>query len=187
MTIPFTVPHWSQQYAGNKIATADLISRKGKFWLHVVVSVPEPVLPKGTEVIGVDLGLNRPAVTSARQFLGNKHWKEVDRRYFRIRRKLQSKGSKSATRHLKKLSRRQARFHWDCDHVLSRRIVQNVTPGSMIVFENLTNIRENSKMGRGKKEGKQHDNKRACVAGPSRSCMTLPSTKRKNVASPLNG
>jgi hypothetical protein len=39
-------------------------------------------------VVGVDLGLNRPAVTSERHFLGSSHWKEVDRRRFRIRRKL---------------------------------------------------------------------------------------------------
>ena len=156
--LPFTVPHFSAQYAGNKIAAADLISCKGKWWLHVVVSVPEPVILKGTEVIGVDLGLNRPAVTSKRQFLGSKHWKEVDRRYFRIRRKLQSKGTKSAKRHLKKLSKRQARFHRDADHVLSKRIVQNATAGSTIVFENLTNIRDTSRMGRGKK--KNIENKR---------------------------
>ena len=30
LTLPFTVPHWSRQYAGNPIATADLIYRKGK-------------------------------------------------------------------------------------------------------------------------------------------------------------
>ncbi len=159
LTIPFTVPHFSALYAGNKIATADLIYRKGKFWLHVVVDVPLPVIPKGTEVIGVDLGMNRPAVTSKRQFLGSKHWKEVDRRYFRLRRKLQSKGSKSAKRHLKKLSRKQARFHRDADHVLSKRLVQNSPAGSTIVFENLTNIRETSKIGRGKKN-KNIDNKR---------------------------
>jgi len=159
MTIPFTVPHFSAHYAGNKIATADLIHRKGKWWVHIVVDVPEPVIPKGTEVIGVDLGLNHPAVTSKRQFLGSKHWKEVDRRYFRLRRKLQSKGTKSAKRHLKKLSKRQQRFHRDCDHVLSKHLVQNSQPGSTIVFENLTNIRETSKIGRGKKN-KNVDNKR---------------------------
>jgi putative transposase len=156
MTIPFTVPHFSAHYAGYKIATADLIHRKGKCWLHVVVSVPEPLVPKGTQVIGVDLGLSRPAVTSTRQFLGSKHWKEVDRRYFRLRRKLQSNGSKNAKRHLNKLSRKQARFHRDTDHVLSKSIVQHATPGSTIVFENLTNIRENSTIGKSRK----NDNKR---------------------------
>ncbi len=151
LTIPFTIPPFSAKLAGNKIATADLIYRRGTWWLHVIVSVPEPVIPKGKEVIGVDLGLNRPAVTSMRQFLGSKHWKEVDRRYFRLRRKLQSKGTKSAKRHLKQLSKQQQRFHRDCDHVLSKRIVQNVPRGSTIVFENLTNMRDTSRMGRGKR------------------------------------
>jgi putative transposase len=158
-TIPFTVPHYSAHYAGNPIATADLVYRKGKYWLHVVVSVPEPTVEKNPLVVGVDLGLNRPAVTSERQFLGNPHWKEIDRRYFRIRRKLQSKGSKSAKRHLKKLSKRQALFHRDADHVLSKRIVQNTPQGATLVFENLTNIRATSKMGRGK-QNKNVDNKR---------------------------
>jgi putative transposase len=149
--IPFTVPHFSARYAGHPIATADLIYRKGKWWLRIVVSVLEPMLSKDETVIGIDLGLNRPAVTSKPQFLGSPYWKEVDRRYFRLRRKLQSNGSKSAKRHLKRLSRRQARFHRDCDHVLSKRIVQNAPPGSTLVFENLTHIRETSKRGRGKK------------------------------------
>ncbi len=156
MSIPFTVPHFSAQYIGCKIATADLICRQGKWWLHVVVDVPEPVVEKSPLVVGVDLGLNRPAVTSQRQFLGSPHWKEVDRCYFRIRRKLQSKGTKSAKKHLKKLSQKQMRFHRDADHVLSKRIVQNTPLGATIVFENLTNIRERSDIGKSKK----HDTKR---------------------------
>ena len=151
--LSFTVPEWSQRYAGSKIATADLIYRKGKFWLHVVVDVSEPaIIPCTDEVIGVDLGLSRPAVTSKRQFLGNRCWKEVDRRYFRLKRKLQSNGSKSAKRHLKKLSRKQSRFHRDCAHVLSKRIVQNALPGSTVVLENLKDIRDHTEMGRGKKK-----------------------------------
>ncbi len=151
-SLPFTVPASSARYYGTKVATADLWCRKGKWWLHVVVNVPEPKVEPSDEVTGVDLGLNRPAVTSSRQFLGSRHWKEVDRRVFRLKRKVQSKGSKSAKRHLKKLSGRLARFHRDCDHVLSKRIVQNATPGSTVVLENLSHIREASKMGRGKKQ-----------------------------------
>jgi IS605 OrfB family transposase len=155
MSISFTVPHFSAQYIGCKIATADLIYRKGKWWLHVVVAVPEPVVEKSPLVVGIDLGLNRPAVTSQRQFLGSSHWKEVDRRSFRIRRKLQSNGSKSAKRHLQKLSKRQARFHRDCDHVLSKRIIQTTPRSATIVFENLTNIRARSDIGK----SKTHDTK----------------------------
>jgi putative transposase len=159
ISLPFSVPHFSAKYQGYPVATADLLYRKGKFWLHVVVCVPEPASNPTNEVMGVDLGLNRPAVTSKRQFLGKRHWKEIDRRYFRLRRKLQSNGSKSAKRHLKQLSKRQQRFHRDCDHVLSRRLVQHALPGSTIVLENLSHIRDTSKMGRGK-QNKNVGNKR---------------------------
>ncbi len=157
-SIPFTVPPYSAKYAGGTICMAELIVRKGKFWLHVIVSVPEPAIRPAEEVIGIDLGLNHPAVTSKRQFLGKRHWKEVERRRFRLKRKLQSKGTKSAKRHLKKLSGKQRRFRRDCDHVLSKRIVQNTIPGSTIVLENLTNIRETSKIGTG--NGKKRETHR---------------------------
>jgi putative transposase len=159
MSIPFRIPSHSARYYGHAVATADLCYRHGKFWLHVVVSVPEPAIPKNSEVIGVDLGLNRPAVTSNRHFLGSRHWKEVDRRRFRLKRKLQSKGTKSAKRHLKKLSGKALRFHRDCDHVLSKRMVQSVPQGSTMVLENLTHIRDTSKTGRGK-QNKNVANKR---------------------------
>ena len=159
VTVPFTVPHYSVKYVGNTIATADLLCRNGKWWLHVVISVPEPIVPQDNTVIGIDLGLNRPAVTSNRQFLGSKRWKEIDRRSFRLKRKLQSNGSKSAKRHLKKVSQKQSRFHRDCDHVLSKQIIASTPTGATIVLENLTNIRESSKMGRGKNK-KNVENKR---------------------------
>jgi putative transposase len=146
VSIPFTVPPFSTRYQGYRIATADLCCRKGKYWLYVVVSVPEPAVSPVSDVVGVDLGLNHPAVTSTRQFLGNRHWKEVDRRRFRLRRALQSKGTRSARRHLKKLSGKSARFHRDCNHVLSKRIIANSLPGSTIVIENLKHIRSTSKI-----------------------------------------
>lgn len=154
--LPFKVPSHLMQYVGSKVCSADLCYRQGRFTLHIVVSLPEPVVVPSQEVIGVDLGLNRPAVTSNRQFLGEKRWKEQERRIFRLKRKLQAKGTRSAKRHLKKLSKQQFRQRRDHDHVLSKRIVQNATPGSTIVLENLTNIRETSKIEQKKTKRRLH-------------------------------
>jgi IS605 OrfB family transposase len=55
-------------------------------------------------------------------------------------------GTKSAKRHLRKLRRKQARFRRDCDHVLSKQIVQSAQPGATLVLENLTDIRKRSKI-----------------------------------------
>ena len=158
--LPFTVPPHLVQYAGHKTCSADLCYRQGRYTLHIVVSVPKPSITPSAEVIGVDLGMNRPAVTSSRHFLGEKRWKEQERRTFRLKRKLQAKGTRSAKRHLRRLSGKQFRRRRDHDHVLSRRIVQHTSAGATLVLENLKNIREHSKMGRGKQDSKKRDNKR---------------------------
>ncbi len=138
----FTVPKHARQYLGGKVCSADLCSRQGYYFLHIVVSLPAPGVSPCQEVMGVDLGLTHPAVTSKRTFLGDRRWKEQERRLFRLRRQLQQKGTKSAKRHLKKLSGKLFRQRKDHDHVLSKRLVQNATPGSTIVLENLSHIRE---------------------------------------------
>ena len=89
---------------GTEAGTPPSTLQTGQFTLHIVVSIPEPVLAPNDTVIGVDLGLARPAVTSERRFLGEKRWQEQEHRIFRLRRKLQKKNTKSAKRHLKKLS-----------------------------------------------------------------------------------
>lgn len=121
--------------------SADLVYRKGSFWLHLVVSLPEVEFTPNGDVIGVDFGITRPAVASNNQFFGTRSWKAVERRYFRLKRALQSKGSDSAKRHLQKLSHKVSRFRSNCDHVLSRQLIQSVVPGTLIVIENLKEIR----------------------------------------------
>jgi IS605 OrfB family transposase len=124
------------------VRSSDLcVDRKGRLWLHVVVESPEPPVQPTGEVVGVDLGVACPAVTSHAQFLRTRRRREIEARSFRLRRALQAKGTRSAKRHLRKVSGRQERFRRDCDHVLSKRLVQSVEPGAALVFEDLTDIR----------------------------------------------
>lgn len=104
--------------------------------VHVVVTVPPPAVEPTEVVVGVDLGLAQPAVTSQRQFLGQRRWKAIEGRYFHVRRALQKKGSKNAKRRLRRMRQKQARFRRDCDHVLSKQIVHAIPEGSTIVVEN---------------------------------------------------
>jgi len=143
--IPFTVPAYAKQYIGCEPDSADLILRDGHWWMHVGVTVPTPDVQQTDVVIGVDLGLAQPAVTSNRQFLGKRRWKAVEGRYFHLRRQLQQRGTKSAKRHQRRMRHKQARFRRDCDHVLSKQIVQVTPEGSTIAVENLTHIRQRTK------------------------------------------
>jgi len=152
----FTVPAYAAPYVGGKVCTADLIHRDGKWYLHIVVDLPAPEVAPTAEVVGVDLGLAQPAVTSQARFLGKKAWRNTEARYFKQRRALQARGSKSARRHLRRVKGKQLRFRRDCDHVLSKRIVQSVGPGATIVVENLTNIRARIKPRQGKQARRIH-------------------------------
>jgi putative transposase len=142
--IAVKVPAYYEQYLTTEWEqeSADLIYHKGAFWLHVVVSCAISPIEPTEQVIGVDLGINRLAVTTHPHFFGGKHLKETNNRYFRLRRKLQAKGTKSAKRHLKKLSGRLKRFQADANHVVAKRIVTSCRPGESLVMENLTDIRE---------------------------------------------
>jgi len=139
--IPFVVPAYAQSLMDYPTATADLIQKRGQWYLHVVVSVPVPEVEATDAVVGVDLGVTRAAVSSDNRFHGERRWRELEARDFRLRRKLQARGTKSAKRHLKKLSGKTARRRRDHDHVVSRRIVDGVPEGATIAVENLTNIR----------------------------------------------
>ena len=147
-TIRFTVPHYSAKYIRCPTDTAELVFRNGSWWLHIVVTVPAPEIERTEQVIGVDLGVVRPAVTSNNRFLGKRAWKAIEGRLFHLKRALQKKGTRSAKRHLRKVRHQQARFRRDCDHVLSKQIVQSVQPGSTIAIESLTDIRKRSKVRR---------------------------------------
>lgn len=125
--------------------SAELIFRQGRFWFHLVVSLTDLKFVPNGDIVGVDFGIARPAVASNNRFLGKRSWKNTERKYFRLKRALQSKGSASAKRHLKKLSHKSSRFRLDCDHVVSRRLVQSVTPGTIIVVEDLKDIRSETR------------------------------------------
>lgn len=141
-TLRFRIAPHAEKHAGSEIDTADLICRDGRWFMHISVTLPEPQIPTSNCVLGVDLGVSVPAVTSDNQFLGKRRWKDIEGRRFKLKRRLQSKGTKSSKRHLKKIRRSEARFRRDCDHVLSRRIVQSAAPGGTIAVENLTDIRK---------------------------------------------
>jgi len=158
--VAFVVPAYALAMVGNRVATADLVYRRGRFTLHVVLKLADVEFTDNGQALGVDLGVCRPAVTSDNRFHGKKRWRQVEHRRHHLRRKLQSNGSKSAKKHLRRLAGRSARFRRDCDHVLSKSILANILkdfgPGTAVVIENLTNIRTRVKANRGEAKRRLH-------------------------------
>lgn len=105
--------------------------------------IKKPVVYQRTEVvIGADRGIKRPIVLSINKFYGEVAWKEHERKFFSLISRLQSKGTKSANRHLKKVWRRLRLFRENCDRMIAKEIIKILGPGDTIVLEDLTNIRD---------------------------------------------
>ncbi len=157
LTIPFHLPKYAERYVGAKACTADLVrKRDGTWWVHLVVDISAPAVVPTHDVVGVDFGLANPAVTSTNRFLGQRVWRAVEARSFRLRRALQRCGTKRAKRHLRRLRGRQRRFRRDCDHVLSKHIVQSALPGDVIAVERLTGLRTRVRQRTGRQNRRLH-------------------------------
>jgi len=154
--VTFAISAYALALIGSRVATADLVYRKGRFALHVVLKLDDVAFSDSGQALGVDLGVTRPAVTSDGRLHGKRRWREVSKRRFRLKRKLQSNGSKSAKCHLRRLAGREQRFRRDCDHILSKSILDGITAGTTVVVENLTNIRARVKATRGEAKRRLH-------------------------------
>lgn len=122
---------------------ADLILVNGIFYLCVVVEVDEetPYDPKG--VLGVDLGIKYLAVDSDGEVHSGEKITQTRDRLDSLKARLQSKGTKSAKRHLKKLSGRMARFSKDVNHCISKKLVAKAKDTlRSIAMEDLQGIRQ---------------------------------------------
>lgn len=144
--IPIKIADYYRQYLNWEVDTADLIFdfKKQRMFLHVVVSRDidtNSFLCSNSKTVGVDVGVNPTAVTSNKMFFHNKTL-QVMKHYENLRKSLQEKGTKSAKRHLKKMSGREKRFKRDVNHCISKEIVDSLNKGDTIVMEDLTNIRK---------------------------------------------
>lgn len=123
---------------------ADLIYKNGTFYLMIVVDLPdaEPILPDG--VLGVDMGIVYLATTSDGKNYSGEKCTKVRQKYAKIRSVLQSVGTYSAKKHLKKISGKERRFKKDTNHYISKEIVQTAKDTNRaIALEDLSGIREN--------------------------------------------
>ena len=127
---------------------ADLGCIDGNFYLFRVAELPDTPANTPDGFLGVDLGISKIATTSDGKYYSGAKVKNLQRRHFKLRQKLQAKGTKSAKRLLKKRRRKESRFATDVNHCISKKLVE-VAKGThrAIVLENLKGIRERAKKG----------------------------------------
>jgi len=122
---------------------ADLILDNGIFYLMLVIEFPDKPLFDTDKYLGVDMGIVNIAADSTGETFSGSKVNNIRRRNARLRAKLQSKGTKSAKRLLKKRGRKERRFATDTNHCISKKIVEKAKAlGTGIAIEDLTGIRQ---------------------------------------------
>ncbi len=143
LTLPYVCGERQRELLQTQQGESDLSFREGRWYLSATCNVetPEPIDVEGT--LGVDLGIVEIATDSEGHSYSGEQVRSVRRRLKRIRALLQSRGTKSAKRHLQKIARKQSRFVRHTNHVVSKQLVQAaVDSRKALALEDLKGIRE---------------------------------------------
>ena len=158
--LPYTgyARHVALMRQSAQIGAAKLWYDKPGKQFYLLVSLEREVadpMPQAQQcIVGVDVGQRYLAVATDTQnkttFFPGKQVRAKADHYARLRKRLQQKGTRAATRRLVVIAGRERRLKQDRDHLISRRIV-DAYPHSLIGLEDLTNIRERTRRKRGKR------------------------------------
>lgn len=121
--IPTRIGDYHESRIDRNVRQSDLILHNSIFYLAIVVDAPEATPDDPTGTIGVDLGVINLAVDSDGEFYSGKAVDEVREKMDTLKADLQSCGTKSAKRHLKKLKGRESRFRRSINHIISKKLV----------------------------------------------------------------
>lgn len=143
LLIPVVMGGYQEAHFKRIRGQCDLIYRGGKFYLAVVVDVPEPPKGDNSDWLGVDLGVVNIAADSDGETYSSGHLNGLRKRHAKLRRKLQAKGTKSARLLLKKRRRKESLFARDVNHCVSKKLVAKAEgTGRGIALEDLKGIRD---------------------------------------------
>lgn len=145
---PFVVPEYMQKFLDGTwhFGTAKLVELKGIWYLHISATkeVPDFTRDDVKHVVGIDRGLRFLETTYDNNqktgFVSGKQILSKRRTFDSVREQLQSRGTRSAKRTLKRISGRENRWMSDVNHCLSKALVQEYGSGTLFVLEDLEDV-----------------------------------------------
>lgn len=116
-----------------------------QFWIHITYQNPKEInlIENSNRILGIDRGIYNIAYCSDGTKYGAKDILVKKANYQYLRSKLQKKGTRSAKRRLRQLSRKEKRFVLNTNHCISKNIVNKNY--DVFVLENLKHIRNKNR------------------------------------------
>ena len=132
---------------------------KHRFYLLVSLTIvtPDPTPTTLSQVVGIDVGQRYLATVTTpdnhTQFYPGKQVRAKADHYARVQKRLQRKGTRSATRRRIVIGQRERRFKLSTNHTIAKHIL-DTHPHSLIGLEDLSGIRERTKRRAKRRKGK---------------------------------
>jgi putative transposase len=147
--VPLAYGEYQKQRFDRIKGQADLVYRKGDFYLYCTVDLPTNPPVAVSDFLGIDLGIANIATDSDGKMYSGSQVKSVRYRHRRLRTKLQKKQTRAAKRRLKSLSGKESRFATWINHNISKQVVAEAERSERgIALEDLKGIRARVKAGR---------------------------------------
>jgi hypothetical protein len=163
MRIPFVIGPYQAARMGAIQGQADLLLyRQGTFFLAVTLDVSDSPHQQAVEPSSEWISASsiwRLIAAGSPSAVSGELVENTRKRLHAPRQRLQKRGAKSAKRHLKKLSGKQARFQRSTNHVISQRLVQKAKANRQgTAIEELRPIRSRTKSTVRRSQRARHSN-----------------------------
>ena len=147
--VPFHKNGFEQYFSDDcRFGTAKLVSKHGKFFLHIPVTYEISELKKSevSNVVGIDRGIRFLAATydskGRSRFYDGNAVKQKRAHYKALRKQLQQVGTPSSRRRIKAIGQRENRWMNDVNHCISKALVESNPDGTLFVIEDLSGVRK---------------------------------------------
>lgn len=135
-----------RQFNDYKLGEAELLERRGKWYLHISASKEVETVDTNEikHVVGIDRGL-RYLITAYDEkgktlFINGQDVIKKRRHFKSLRSELQSKNTKSSKKRLKTIEKRENRWMNDVNHCISKALVDRYGQNTLFVLEDLTGV-----------------------------------------------
>jgi putative transposase len=144
----FPISEYHRRYLSWAVTSSTLSydRRKKVFYLHISMEHPDVELVWDVKVLGIDRGIVNVAVCSDNTFFNSRQVKNVRSKYAHLRQEVQSRGTRSAKRKLRRIAGRERRFVTDTNHCISKQIVNS--DYTVFALEDLSKIRVQKRRGK---------------------------------------
>ena len=149
-------PKIAEMFATSVAKDPTIFWRNGGLWLSIPFEF-NGCMPESVYAVGVDLGMKRFFVTSEGKAFTDKEYLARKRKIRHLKKKLQSKGTRSAKKHLRKVSRKERNMSKDYCHRACNALIGS-TKASFVVMEDLTGIKKNTSRSKEGHKRKRHNN-----------------------------